>query len=180
MAMKLPVFVSTPKSYLQVQKEFVSSLETSLLARGLEPVTLGRSEYDINAPLEAVRRLMNACCGLICIGLRRTYVAEGVDRPASDIGEVEKNRAGTWLSSAYCQIEPAMAYQIGLPILLWREKGVADDGVFDRGAVGLSMPEFDLSNPPALTDQYWSQPLDQWVDMVRSVHRNRGNAPKLW
>lgn len=178
--MKLPVFVSTPKSYLQAQEDFLTEVERSLSDRGLEPVTLGRSEYDINAPLEAVRRLMNACCGLICIGLRRTYLADGTDRPHSDLGEVAKSRNDTWLSSPYCQIEPAMAYQIGLPILLWREKGVVDDGIFDRGAVGLSMPEFDLSKPPNLTDQLWKQPLDLWVDNVRSVHRKRGNAVKLW
>jgi hypothetical protein len=178
--MKIPVFVSTPKSYLQAQEDFVTEVENSLSNRGLQPVTLGRSEYDINAPLVAIRRLMGGCCGLICIGLRRTHIAEGTDRPNSDIGEAATPRKGSWLSSPYCQIEPAMAYQIGLPILLWREKGVTAEGIFDRGAAGLSMPEFDLSAPPQLTDQPWSQPLDMWVDMVRSVHRNRGNAPQLW
>ena len=37
-----------------------------------------------------------------------------------------------------------MAYQLGLPILIFRQKGVIDDGILERGVVGLYMPEFDL------------------------------------
>lgn len=178
--MKLPVFVSTPKSFLSVQEDFIVAVERHLDGCGLQPITLGRSEYDMSAPLEAIRRLMNGCCGLVCIGLRRTYISKGIDRPDSDMEEEQQSRDGTWLSSPYCQIESAMAYQIGLPILLWRERGVVADGIFDRGALGLSMPEFDLSKPPSLTEPCWSQPLAQWIDRVRAVHQNRGSAPKLW
>lgn len=177
---RIPVFVSAPKSFLRRQESFLEAIERALEESDLRPGTLGRSEYDPSAPLEAIRRLMNGSCGLICIAFRRTYIEKGEDRPNSDIGEVSQTRDGSWLTSPYCQIEPAMAYQIGLPILLWREIGVVSDGLFDRGAVGLSMPEFDLAQPPSLKADKWRQPLSIWIDQVRNVYRNRGAPPRHW
>ena len=174
------VFLSAPKTFLRRQEAFLQSVERLLTEHDLSPVTLGRSDYDLNAPLEAIRRLMVSSCGLICIGFRRTYIERGADRPTSDKGESESSRDGTWLTSSYSQIEPAMAYQIGLPILLWREAGVMDEGVFDRGAMGLSMPVFDLDDPPDLSTARWRQPLREWVDLVRAVFRHRGAPPRQW
>lgn len=177
---RIPVFVSAPKSFLKRQEDFVEAVEKALTKSDLRPSTLGRSEYDLSAPLEAIRRLMNGSCGLICLGFRRTYIEKGVDRPKSDTGEIEIAKDDTWLTSPYCHIEPAMAYQIGIPVLLWREAGVIDDGVFDRGAAGLSMPHFDLEKPPNLETDKWRQPLREWIDQVRNVYRNRGLPPRQW
>lgn len=177
---RIPVFVSAPKSFLKRQELFLVSVENALATHDLRPSTLGRSEYDLSAPLEAIRRLMLGSCGLICIAFRRTYIENGIERPQSDNGEREISKNDIWLTSPYCQIEPAMAYQIGLPILLWRETGVVMDGVFDRGALGLSMPSFDLDAPPDLNSDQWQQPLREWIDLVRQVYRNRGSPPRQW
>lgn len=178
--MKIPVFVSCPKSFLDRQETFLTQVEQYLKKCDLVPMTLGRSEYSIDAPLEAIRRLMGGSFGLVCLAFKRTLIIEGRDRPQSDIGEKEVDRSGSWLSSPYSQIEPAMAYQIGLPVLIWRETGVTPEGLLDRGAIGLSMPEFDLSKPPDLTEQKWAQPMQDWIDRVRTAHRHNGKAPQLW
>lgn len=143
-------------------------------------MTLGRTEYSMDAPLVAIRRLMSASFGIITIAFRKTYVSEGCDRPQSDLGEMELTRSDLWLSSPYCQIEPAMGYQLGLPILIWREAGVLDEGLLDRGAMQLQMPEFNLDNPPDLQVDMWKQPLSEWIDRVRSAYKKTGSAPKLW
>ncbi len=51
------------------------------------------------------------------------------------------------MSTAWPQIETAMAYQIGLPIVVWREKSVRAEGLFEPGVAGLYMPEFDAALP---------------------------------
>lgn len=178
--MEIPVFVSCPKAYLKRQEAFLVKVEKALTEACLRPMTLGRSEYSIDAPLEAIRRLMTGSYGLIALAFRRSLVDKRVDRPQSDLGEAEVTQSETWLSSPYCQIEPAMAYQLGIPILVWREDGVVPEGLLDRGAVGLSMPAFNLDNPPSLADQRWKQPFQEWIDRVRSAHRKIGAAPQLW
>ncbi len=178
--MEIPVFVSCSKAYLQRQEAFLVEVERALVEACLRPMTLGRSEYSIDAPLEAIRRLMTGSFGLITLAFRRSYVEVGTDRPMSDLGEPEVDRSKTWLSSPYCQIEPAMAYQLGIPVLIWREDGVSAEGLLDRGAVGLSMPAFDLDTPPNLSDRMWRQPFQEWIDRVRSTHRKIAAAPRLW
>lgn len=179
--MRIPIFLSTPKCYLSAQALFLDTVEQELRQAGLEPRTLGRSDYDMDAPLTAIRRLMNSSCGLITLAFRRTYIEAGSDRPRSDMGEPETKRDGTWITSAYCQIEPAMAYQIGLPVMIWRENGVAADGVLDRGAMGLSLPEFDVSQPElSLQRDEWAQPFRSWVARVHAVYERRGAPPALW
>nr|VFJ88362.1 MAG: hypothetical protein BECKLFY1418A_GA0070994_100411 [Candidatus Kentron sp. LFY] len=44
--------------------------------RGLEPRTLGVTDYDMDAPLKAIRRLMLESNGLITIALRRSLIME--------------------------------------------------------------------------------------------------------
>lgn len=178
--MNIPVFLSCPKPFLRRQEEFLSKVERHLYSSDLRPLTLGRSQYSIDAPLVAIRRLMTASFGLITLAFRKTYVAAGSDRPGSDLGECEAPRSGCWLSSPYCQIEPAMGYQLGIPLLIWRESGVLDEGLLDRGAMDLSMPEFDLDNPPDLQADMWKQPLSDWVDRVRSAYKKNGAPPKRW
>jgi len=177
---QIPIFLSCPKPFLRRQSDFLSAVEAHLCSAELRPMTLGRTDYSMDAPLVAIRRLMAASFGVFTIAFRRTYVASAFERPGSDLGENEVARSELWLSSPYCQIEPAMGYQLGLPLLVWREAGVLDDGLLDRGAMELSMPEFNLDHPPDLSSEMWKQPLSEWIHRVKSAYQKSGEAPRLW
>jgi len=178
--MSIPVFLSCPKPYLQRQVDFLNAVEAHLGECDLRPMTLGRSEYSMDAPLIAIRRLMGSSFGLLTLAFRRTLIDSGFDRPSSDVGEKQISRADTWLTSPYCQIEPAMAYQIGLPVLVWREAGVTEEGLLDRGALDLAMPSFDLDAPPRLSEREWKQPLSEWVRRVQSTYARNGEPVRRW
>lgn len=178
--MEIPVFISTPQGFLSKQEKFFRDVEETLKSNDLRPMTLGRTEYSIDAPLKAIRRIMACSFGLLALAFRRTFVSAGTDRPNSDLGWAPSDRSGSWLTSPYCHIEPAMAYQIGLPIIVWREKGVSAEGVLEKGVTGLMMPEFDLDNPPDLTQQEWSQPLQTWIGRVRHTYDQAGEVRERW
>ena len=180
--MNIPIFLSYPKPYLKVQEEFIERINKALQDRGLEPRTLGVTDYDMNAPLTAIRRLMLESSGMITIAFRRSLIEKGVEKPQSDIGYKEHKLSDKWLTSPFCQIEPAMAYQLGLPILIFREDGVIDEGVLEKGVVGIYMPTFDLSCD---LDEYfksieWSQIIQSWEDCVRRVSYYKGLSPSLY
>jgi hypothetical protein len=181
--MKIPVFLSFPKPHLRVQQDFMDKLTHYLEGRGFAPRTLGVTDYDMDAPLKAIRRLMLESNGLITVALRRTRIISGVLRPDADVdGHSPENISDVWLTSPYCHIEPAMAYQLGLPILIFRERGIAADGLLDRGVTGSFMPEFDLSRP---IDAYMSSVafgdiLGKWEGLVRAVVETKGNPPRLY
>ncbi len=137
----------------------------------------------MDAPLKAVRRLMLECNGLITLAFRRTYIETGVSRYGTDIpGTVSHSVDGQWLTSPWAHIEPAMAYQLGLPILIFREKGVLEEGILDKGVAGLYIPEFDLDGSPE--DHFGSSErhdvIGKWEGYVRAVVAHKGNPPSLY
>lgn len=176
------IFLSYPKPYLQRQQDFINAIIRYLESRNFSPKTLGITNYDMDAPLTAIRRLMLESNGLITIAFRRSFISQGTGKPNSDINEASYDLSNQWLTSPYCQIEPAMAYQIGLPVLIFREKGVIADGILEKGVMGIYMPEFDLDQD---IDEYfksnaWKQIIQKWEWNVSKVIENKGMPPMLY
>jgi hypothetical protein len=181
--MSISIFLSYPKPCFGRQKEFVEKIYAYLSERGFAPRTLGVTEYDMDAPLTAIRRLMLESNGLLTIAFRRTYVEKGTARLRTDIEPLKEEPIdGQWLTTPWAHIEPAMAYQLGLPVLILREKGVLADGILERGIVGLYMPEFDLEK--SIDDYFaaaeWRGIIGKWEGHVRSVVDRKGRPPQLF
>lgn len=180
--MNSPIFLSYPKPYLKRQKEFIKKITCYLEGEGLKPRTLGVTDYDVNAPLGAIRRLMLESNGLITIAFRRSLIKTGVSKSDSDMDEREENLSNKWMTSPYCQIEPAMAFQLGLPILVLREKGVIGEGILEKGVVGTYMPEIDLdcNLDSYFASKQWKEIIQKWIGYVRAVVEEKGKPPKLY
>lgn len=181
--MGISVFLSYPKPCFGRQKAFVERIYGYLSERGFGPRTLGVTDYDMDAPLTAIRRLMLESNGLLTIAFRRTYVKKGTARLRTDIKTLrEEPIDDIWLTTPWAHIEPAMAYQLGLPVLILREKGVLADGILEHGVVGLYMPEFDLDAPVKdyfLTAE-WKGIIGKWEGYVRAVVDRKGRPPELF
>ena len=181
--MSIPVFLSYPRPFLIKQKEFITSIEEYSFERGFLPRTLGVTDYDVAEPLTAIRRLMLESNGVLVIAFRRYEIINGKANPDSDIDGVNGFEiSNQWKTSPWCQIEPAMAFQIGLPILILREKGVIADGILEKGVLGIYLPEFDLDNSPDsyLRSQEWKQVISIWEGYVHRVVFNKGHPPNLY
>jgi hypothetical protein len=181
--MKISVFLSYPKPCFQRQEELIVRVRRHLDERGFAPRTLGVTDYDMDAPLTAIRRLMLESNGLITIAFRRTYVERGTARLRTDITDLQETSIDkSWMTTPWPHIEAAMAYQLGLPILILREQGVLADGILERGVVGLYMPEIDLDK--SLDDYFasaeWSGMIGKWEGYVRAVVDHKGAPPKLY
>ncbi|MCR6481672.1 hypothetical protein M8542_02470 [Amycolatopsis sp. OK19-0408] len=177
------VFFSYPKPYNSRQMDFIRDLSRDLKRRGFFPRTLGVTDYDMDAPLKAVRRLMFESHGLLAVAFRRIYVDSGTGNFRADVeGISEVPLEGVWLSTPWVHIEPAMAYQLGLPILIMRESGVAADGILEKGVTGLYAPEFDLDDDSSsyLDSVEWDRIVKRWEHHVRTVVERKGNPPSLF
>lgn len=180
--MNISVFLSYPQPHMKNQQLFIDKLKEILLKNGIEARTLGVSDYDMEAPLKAIRCLMLESNGLLSIAFRRSIIEKGIYKPDSDMGKESRTLTNEWLTSPFCQIEPAMAFQIGLPILIFREKGVLEEGILEKGVLGIYMPEFDLDQP---IDEYFKssefiQIFKKWELCVRKVVENKSKPPKLY
>jgi hypothetical protein len=181
--MRISVFLSYPKPCFGKQQEFIAGIRNHLEGRGFNPRTLGVTDYDMDAPLKSIRRLMLESNGLITVAFRRTFIEKGTARFRTDVDQLrESSIDGTWLTTPWAHIESAMAYQLGLPILILRERGVLDDGMLERGVAGLYMPEFDLDHPPVeyFASAEWRGVIGKWEGYVRAVVETKGNPPHLY
>src|SRR5688572_25679515 len=84
--MNIPIFLSYPKPCFGAQQQFMDRICAHLESRGFFPRTLGITDYDTDAPLKAVRRLMLESNGLVTVALRRTLIEKGAARHGTDIG----------------------------------------------------------------------------------------------
>ena len=181
--MSIPIFLSYPRPHMIEQEAFIEALKGYLRDQGLEPRTLGVTDYDMDTPLKAVRRLMLESNGVITIAFKRLHIEQGVNKYASNIaGNQPSLIQDQWITSPWCHIEPAMAFQLGLPILVFREQGVLEEGILERGVVGLYMPEFSLTEGPEhyLKQPQWRQLLSKWEGYIRAVVDAKGQPPRLY
>jgi hypothetical protein len=120
---------------------------------------------------------------MVTVALRRIQVSEGTAKIRSSDGQLEDRAlSDSWFTTPWAQIEPAMAYQLGLPILIFRERGVVAEGLLEHGVVGLYMPEIDLSRDleSYFASPEWTQPMGQWEGRVRRVIERKGQPPELY
>ena len=179
--MGISVFLSHPSPHLDSQKVFLERIEAYLKRQGLDSCSMGASNYDMDAPLTGIRRLMVGCCGLLAVAFKRAHADTLKSRAGANLPDTSESLLrDIWLTSPFVQIEPAMAYQLGLPILVLREQGVLAEGILERGVTGLYCPEFNCSEETPFELSASKSVVDQWIGRVRNAYDVRGVPPKLY
>lgn len=124
------IFVSVGRTSTSAQEDFVRAIEERLRVEGLKPCTVGRNTWSNIAPLKQVMQLMDECTGVVIIAFERTYYPQGMERRGSpDAIELKDVR----LPTSFNQIEAAMGYAFGHPMLVIAEQGLREEGLLERG-----------------------------------------------
>nr|WP_294545678.1 hypothetical protein [uncultured Rhodopila sp.] len=156
------VFVSVGTGLNPQQEAFVSAIEARLRAVGLIPCTIGRNTFSADAPLHAVVDLMDRCAGAVVIALERYRFTNGVERRGS---AKERSVGVVALPTPWNQIEAAMAYSRGLPLLVLVDESLRCDGLLEKGNDWYVL-ELAL-DPTSLNSPAFSGVVDSWRDRVR-------------
>ena len=124
------VFLSVGRTFTPEQERFVSEFEQYLRANGLTPQTVGRTYIKNQQPLRSVAECMRECSGAAVLAFERTHVASGVEKrgSAQAVALAEVNLPTVWN-----QIEAAMAYSLGRPLLVLVEHGIRSEGLLETG-----------------------------------------------
>lgn len=161
----IPIYLSYPNPHTKLQQRFIDFLIKDLIKRGLNPRNMGSSEYSMDAPLTAISRVIAECQGCLCVAFRRIYIANATNKKGANIiGQYEEKMSGYWYSSPFSHIEPAMAYQMRLPILILKEKDVYGDGMLDASNKAPYIPEFELNADTIVEDFFNSLVYRSLID----------------
>lgn len=133
------VFLSLTSPGRPAQEAFVASLMSAIASHDMTPVRM--TGWSTSAPLEPIRQIMQTCCGTIVVAMARSHVVEGVGYTNGEDGQRYRDR---YLTTEWVQIESALAYQLGHPILVLREDLVHPAGLLDPAASGLPVRTFSL------------------------------------
>ncbi|WP_238996665.1 hypothetical protein [Paenibacillus pinistramenti] len=167
-AFRIPVFLSTSNTLNSLQQSFFDRLIAEIEGALLFPRTLPASEQYTETVLPNIRRLVFSSYGMLAINFRR-FEVEITGTNAGSIPTTEP----FWQGSVFLQIEPSMAFQFGLPILLVREKGTdTSTGLWTGGVSPLNIfVEWDSGNQSAedfFNTVQWREVLANWTAEVRN------------
>src|SRR5690349_6565800 len=116
-AYRIPIFLSTTTHLNENQQRFLDRLILEIENALLFPRTLPLSESYPESILTDIRRLVSSSYGMLALNLRR-FKIQTVD---VNTGPLPPSNP-FWVGSVYSQVEPSMAFQFGLPLLLVREE----------------------------------------------------------
>ena len=169
------IFVSVGSGLNPQQEAFVAAIEERLRVMGLTPNTIGRNTYSSEAPLRAVADLMDRCAGAVVVALERYYVGNGVERRGSP---KEASLETVGFPTSWNQIEAAMAYGRGLPLLVLVDEKLRCDGLLEKGNDWYVM-ELEV-DPASLGDPAFGGILSDWHQRVvkRTANAGAPSAPK--
>jgi len=161
---RIPVFLSHPSRLNSTQQEFVGRIIIEIKRALLFPRTLPVTEQYPEPPLTNIRRMILSSYGFIALNLaqREVRVLE------NNLGE-ELNFT-TWECSPFAQIEPAMAFQFGLPMLLIRESTVEQTGIWSFGIGPFLLLEWNPNLPleDFFNSNAWLEIFQNWISQVRN------------
>lgn len=109
---------------------FVKAIEDYIRSQGLNPRAVGRNDFTADNPLKFIQKLMGSCAGTVIVAFERTQIIDGVERRGSSEQKTLNNQI---LTTVWNQIEAAMAYVLGHPMLVVVENGAKTEGLLDAG-----------------------------------------------
>ncbi len=134
-AYRIPIFLSTTTHLNDNQQRFLNRLILEIENALLFPRTLPLSESYPESILTDIRRLVSSSYGMLAVNLRR-FKIQTVDVNAGPLPP----STPFWIGSVYSQVEPSMAFQFGLPLLLVREEDTdANNGIWAGGIAPLNL-----------------------------------------
>lgn len=127
MAITPKVFVSAGTPGNNSQRAFRDAVVRSIDQVGLIPRLMTERDWDYKNPLRGLRRAMSDCSGAIVVAYARYHFPSGEELSKDGVHSL----TNVMFPTAWNQIEAAMAYERGLPLLVVAQTGLRADAVFE-------------------------------------------------
>jgi len=164
------VFVSRPTWVSEEFEEGLNSFTTLINNMGLQPRTLGVTDYPSKSPLDEVIEIMDSCKGAIILGYPQLEAKEGTLKGSP----INSNLV---LATEWNHIEAALAYSAGLPLLILHHTSISR-GIFDRGVLNAFLHSVDFSTPNWSMQPSVNGAITKWKKQCLSGSPSYSNANK--
>ena len=173
--MKIPVYVSCPSELNYEQKMSRKTIWTELERLNLEPRTLGRTDYPVKHPLYEVLVMARHCAGGVILGFSQFEARSGTWKKCTP-SKREINEP-THFPTPWNNLEAGILYASGLPLLIFREEGIAG-GVFDPGVTDVFVHKMPVASISQDEQEALRQILLAWQTDVRINYYGKYRHPR--
>jgi len=172
-AYRIPIFLSTTTHLNDNQQRFLNRLILEIENALLFPRTLPLSESYPESILTDIRRLVSSSYGMLAVNLRR-FKIQTVELNEQTTPPTTLPTTPIWEGSVYSQVEPSMAFQFGLPLLLVREEDTdANNGIWAGGIAPLNLFIVWHSETQTVDEFFntpeWKSAFANWSAQVRNA-----------
>lgn len=169
-AYRIPIFLSTTTHLNDKQQQFQNRLILEIENALLFPRTLPLSESYPEIILTDIRRLVSSSYGMLAVNFRRFFV-EIVN---TNVGP-PPSTTPFWEGSVYSQVEPSMAFQFGLPLLLVREDNTDENNGIWAGGIAPLNTFIIWDSENQTVDEFfstieWREAFANWSAEVRNAY----------
>jgi hypothetical protein len=169
-AYRIPIFLSTTTHLNDKQNQFLNRLILEIENALLFPRTLPLSESYPEIILTDIRRLVSSSYGMLAMNFRRFFV----DIVNTNVGQ-PPSTTPFWEGSVYSQVEPSMAFQFGLPLLLVREDNTDENNGIWAGGIAPLNTFIIWDSENQTVDEFfstieWREAFANWSAEVRNAY----------
>ena len=154
----MDIFLSRPTWVYPEMEKGLAVFISKIGDLGLNPRTLGTTDYPTSSPLDEVINIMEQCKGAVILGYPQIEIKDG------KIKNREIN-PGLILTTEWNHIDAGLAYARILPMIVIHHRGVTR-GIFDRGALNSFIFAKDFSDPTWSVSDDISGALRAWKNKV--------------
>lgn len=171
------VFLSIGRPLTKAQTDFKLALISAIKVRGFTPRTVGSGPEDSDVPhvrpIEQISRIVGESDGAIVVAYEK-HLADTLhtNSLAPNPGRLVDVR----LSTSWNQAEAAMAYHVGLPMLLISEDRIYGDCLLEDGVIG-SVARVSINESEVWGDVFQRR-MSSWAADVQA-HANSKRARRL-
>ncbi len=162
------IFLSVGRAATTEQGRFVTAVEGLLKEYHLRPRTVGRTDFTTGKPLRKILNVMKNCSGTIVIAFERFHYEGGVELRG---GTQESTLTDVSLPTVWNQVEAAMGYALGHPLLAIAESHLRTEGLLEDG-YDWFISHVELT-PASLNSIEFMSTFEKWVGNVERFGRDK-------
>ena len=166
----IKIYLSVGTPHNATQQRYLDTLKEQLAIHHIEAQTLGSTFWSVKKPLLPIQKSMEEVSGCLVLAMERFFAVEGIYKRGS---EQEKKVSQELYATPWSQIEAAMAYQAGLPLLIMKDENIRGEGMLDPATHDWMIVHINPEHPDELLKDPIRAFLKSWVDEVRTFHAAR-------
>jgi hypothetical protein len=169
--MAIDVYLSAGRPANAGQEDFLQAVERFLRQNDLNPLTPGRTYLANKQPLKAVAQCMHSCKGIVVVAYERLYAPIAIELRG---GPEQKDRKDAIVPTVWNQVEGAMGYTLGLPVLIIAQNGLRSEALLEN-KYDWNVQWVDVDAKSLLTPEFNSV-FNDWRNEIQTAEKSKAAA----